>query len=60
MDSLYILIPIAVLFTLAALGTFFWAVNNKQYDDLDAEAYRILFDEEDPPLNQQHKVESGE
>ncbi|WP_323846999.1 cbb3-type cytochrome oxidase assembly protein CcoS [Microbulbifer magnicolonia] len=48
MDSLYFLIPIAILFVGAAVKLFFWAVNNGQYDDLDTEGRRILFDDDEP------------
>ena len=55
MDSIYILVPIAIVFTVLALAAFFWAVNNKQYDDLEASAYSILFDDDtdqiDPQVN---------
>lgn len=47
MDSIYILIPIAVIFSALAIKAFFWAVDNKQYDDLDAAAQSILFDEDE-------------
>ncbi|WP_101757685.1 cbb3-type cytochrome oxidase assembly protein CcoS [Oceanicoccus sp. KOV_DT_Chl] len=50
MDSLYILIPIALCFVALAVKAFFWAVDNKQYDDLDAAAHSILFEEEVPPV----------
>lgn len=46
MDSLLILIPIALLFTIVAVGAYLWAVNSGQYDDLDRAASDILFDEE--------------
>ncbi|WP_346839215.1 cbb3-type cytochrome oxidase assembly protein CcoS [Microbulbifer sp. SAOS-129_SWC] len=49
MDSLYILIPIAIVFIGSAVKLFFWAVNNGQYDDLDTEGRRILFDDDVPP-----------
>lgn len=45
MPSLYLLIPIALSFTLLAIGVFIWAVDNQQFDDLESEAYRILFDD---------------
>lgn len=45
MNSLLILIPIALLFTVAAVAAFFWAVNSGQYDDLDRSARDILFDD---------------
>lgn len=44
MESLLILIPIAVIIVAAALGIFFWAVKSGQFDDLDTEGKRILFD----------------
>lgn len=46
MDSLIILIPIALVFTAVAVAAFFWAVNTGQYDDLDRAARDILFDDE--------------
>jgi cbb3-type cytochrome oxidase maturation protein len=46
MDSLIILIPIALVFTGVAVAAFFWAVNTGQYDDLDRAASDILFDDE--------------
>ena len=45
MESLYLLIPVSILFFVIALVAFFWAVNNGQYDDLDGEAERLLFEE---------------
>ncbi len=48
MDSLVILIPIALVFTGVAVAAFFWAVNTGQYEDLDRASRDILFDDEDP------------
>jgi cbb3-type cytochrome oxidase maturation protein len=45
-DSLYFLIPIAVVFVALAIKVFFWAVNNGQYDDLETEGRRILFEDD--------------
>lgn len=53
MNSLFLLIPIAILFVIIAIVVFFWALRNKQYDDLDREAYNILFDEASPKHQQQ-------
>ena len=47
MFSLYLLIPISLLFVVLAVSIFCWAVNEGQYDDLDSEGQRILFDEDD-------------
>ena len=49
MESLYILIPIAVIFVLVAIGLFVWSVESKQFDDLDREAHRILEDDDNSP-----------
>ncbi|MEX2963200.1 cbb3-type cytochrome oxidase assembly protein CcoS [Microbulbifer sp. TYP-18] len=46
MSSLYFLIPIAILFVAIAVKVFFWAVNSGQYDDLETEGRRILFDDD--------------
>jgi len=46
-DSLYFLIPIALLFCIAGIRLLLWAIGSGQYDDLDREAWRILDD--DPP-----------
>jgi cbb3-type cytochrome oxidase maturation protein len=57
MDSLVILIPIALLFTGIAVAAFFWAVNTGQYDDLDRAARDILFDD-DKPAQAEGKTQS--
>lgn len=46
MDSLYLLIPIALIFCAVAIRLLIWAINSGQYDDLDKEASRILMDED--------------
>lgn len=46
MESLYFLIPIALVFVAIALRILLWALNSGQYDNLDTEAHRILFDED--------------
>jgi len=49
MQSLYFLIPLSLVVIAAAVWLLFWAVNNGQYDDLDSEAERILFEESHSP-----------
>ncbi|MBD2858209.1 cbb3-type cytochrome oxidase assembly protein CcoS [Spongiibacter sp. KMU-158] len=48
MDSLYLLLPIALIFFGTAVALFFWAVKDKQFDDLEKEGQRILFDSDQP------------
>jgi len=45
MESLYLLIPIALVIFVLAIKLLFWAINSGQYDDLNTEGHRILFDE---------------
>jgi len=53
-DSLYLLIPIALVFCLVAIKLLLWAIGSGQYDDLDKEAWRILADDEPaPPAREQ-------
>ena len=49
MQSLYILLPIALFFSFMAMGLFVWSISNKQFDDIEREAQRIL--EIDTPLD---------
>ena len=55
MESLYFLIPLSMIVVALGVRLFFWAVNSGQYDDLDGEAERILFDE----IELDAKVDSG-
>jgi cbb3-type cytochrome oxidase maturation protein len=45
-ESLYLLIPIALLFCAIAIKLLLWAIDSGQYDDLDKEAWKILADDE--------------
>jgi len=49
MESLYLLIPVALVFCIIAIKLLLWAISSGQYDDLDKEAWRILAD--DDPVN---------
>jgi cbb3-type cytochrome oxidase maturation protein len=47
MESLYFLIPLSIVVITVAVAIFFWAVKSGQYDDIDREGERILFDDDD-------------
>ena len=49
MDSLYLLIPIALIFCVIAIKLLLWAINSGQYDDLDKDAWQILADDDSAP-----------
>jgi cbb3-type cytochrome oxidase maturation protein len=58
-DSLYLLIPIALVLVAIAIRAFFWAVRSGQYDDLDTESRRILFDEPNEKQTQQGTIQAN-
>jgi cbb3-type cytochrome oxidase maturation protein len=45
MNIIYVLIPLSLLLMVLAIGFFFWAVKNDQFDDLDTPALDILDDD---------------
>ncbi len=47
MESLYILIPIAVVIVCVAVAVFLWAVKSDQFEDLERQGHNILFDEDE-------------
>lgn len=53
MNVLYLLVPLALIFTVFAVALFIWAVRSGQYDDLETPAVRILFEDESPVKNVQ-------
>ena len=45
MNSIIILIPVAMGLGMLALGAFLWSLRSGQYEDLDGAAERILLDD---------------
>lgn len=54
MESLYILIPIAIVLVCVAAGAFIWAVKSEQFEDLERQGMNILLDDDEPSA-QPHK-----
>ena len=52
MEILFVLVPISLVIVSMIFLAFIWAVRSGQFDDLDKEAQRILFD---PDLQQPQK-----
>ena len=42
MDILFLLIPLSVLLVFALMAAFLWALQTRQFEDLDREGVRIL------------------
>ncbi|MDG2539002.1 cbb3-type cytochrome oxidase assembly protein CcoS [Dyella jiangningensis] len=61
MNILLALIPVTLLIVVCAIGIFFWAVNHRQFDDLDSPGVLPLM-EEDPiqPIRKAEAPETGE
>ena len=49
MASLYLIVPVALVFCALAVAAWVWATRSGQFDDLDREARRILQDDPLPP-----------
>lgn len=46
MGILALLIPLAMILSGLAVVAYIWACRNRQFEDLDAESHKLLFDEE--------------
>lgn len=60
MDILYMLIPLAVVLMIVAVGGLIWAIRSGQFEDLEGPAYRILMDDDDPRVPGSSPKESPE
>lgn len=49
MDTLVVLIPVALAASAIALAAFLWSLRAGQYEDLEGASARILFDDDDRP-----------
>jgi cbb3-type cytochrome oxidase maturation protein len=47
MEIIHVLVPAAVLLVTLAIGIFWWAVRNGQFDDLERQGMNVLLDEDD-------------
>lgn len=46
METIYVLLPVALMIAAIAVGLFIWAAKSGQFDDLETPAVRMLFDDE--------------
>jgi cbb3-type cytochrome oxidase maturation protein len=47
-ETIFVLLPLALLIAAIAVAFFIWAARTGQFDDLDTPAVRILFDDDEP------------
>ena len=45
MESIYLLIPLALVLLALIVAIFLWAIKSGQFDDMDGPAYQILKDD---------------
>ncbi|PWD85962.1 cbb3-type cytochrome oxidase assembly protein CcoS [Ignatzschineria cameli] len=55
MSPLFILLPLTLVGMVVAGYAFIWAVRSDQFDDMEGPAYKILFDEDVRPLDEEEK-----
>jgi len=48
METLFVLLPLALLIAAIAVGFFIWAARSGQFDDLETPPVRMLFDDVEP------------
>lgn len=48
MSIIYVLIPVAMIFTIIAVALFIWAARRGQFDDLDRHGRSVLYDDARP------------
>lgn len=59
METIFVLLPLALLIAAIAVGFFVWAARTGQFDDLDTPAVRILFDDEEPRHSPSRSASGG-
>ena len=55
MTSTFFLIAIGFVFGLAAWALFLWAVRSGQFDDTEAQKYRMLDDDDEPTAKKERR-----
>ena len=50
MDSLYFLIPVAIIIVVIGVALFMWSVKSGQFEDLEGPGFRVLMDDDDELL----------
>ena len=50
MESLYLLIPLSIVLVFVIGVVFWWSVKSGQFDDLEGPGYRMVVDDDDPPV----------
>jgi len=58
METVFVLLPLALLIAAIAAGFFIWAAKTGQFDDLETPPVRMLFDDVEPEARRSPAVPS--
>ncbi|HKX54934.1 MAG TPA: cbb3-type cytochrome oxidase assembly protein CcoS [Xanthomonadales bacterium] len=56
---LYILIILALLLLVLAIWALFWAIGNRQFDDLESQGWSVVLDDDQKPPQALPPAETG-
>ena len=56
MSTLYLLIPLAALLVIIAVGLFLWSIKSGQFEDMEGPGFRILMDDDEDLIPDDAKV----
>ena len=59
METIFLLIPLALVLVVAIVWFFLWAVRTDQFDDLEGPAHRILMDDDEPMIERKNKEDKS-
>ncbi len=59
MDILYLLIPLSLVLVFAIGGVFWWALQHRQFDDLEQQGAQILLDADEKSELANDRDQSG-
>lgn len=59
MNMLYVLIALALLLLVLAIWALFWAIGNRQFDDLESQGWSVVLDDDQKPPQALSPGETG-
>jgi cbb3-type cytochrome oxidase maturation protein len=59
MSTLYLLIPLAAILVIIAVGLFLWSIKSGQFEDMEGPGFRILMDDDEDLIPDDAKVKKS-
>lgn len=56
MSTLYLLIPLAAILVIIAVGLFLWSIKSGQFEDMEGPGFRVLMDDDEDLIPDDAKV----